>query len=49
MWLYEGEVQGNSIRGTVRPADDAKARPLAWNASPDPLTIKPLDAAPTDR
>ena len=48
-WLYEGEVQGNSIRGTVRPADDAKAKPLAWNASRDPLTIKPLDTASTDR
>jgi len=48
-WLYEGEVQGNSIRGTVRPADDPRAKPIPWTASRDPLTIKPLDAAGTDR
>jgi SAM-dependent methyltransferase len=48
-WLYEGDVLGNSIRGTARPADDPKAKPLAWKASRDPLTIKPLDTASTDR
>ncbi|MDH4196059.1 MAG: class I SAM-dependent methyltransferase, partial [Candidatus Aminicenantes bacterium] len=48
-WLYEGEVQGNSIRGTARPAEDPKAKPIPWTASRNPLTIKPLDAASTDR
>ena len=48
-WVYEGEIQGNSIRGTARPADDAKAKPLIWKASRNPLTIKPLDTASTDR
>ena len=48
-WLYEGEVQGNSIRGTARPADEASAKPVTWKASRDPLTIKPLDTASTDR
>ncbi len=48
-WLYEGEVIGNSIRGTVRPADDPKAKPVAWKASRDPLTIKPLDTPSPDR
>ena len=49
IWLYEGDVLGDSIRGTARPADDSNAKPLAWKAGRDRLTIKPLDAASARR
>lgn len=43
VWVYEGEVQGESIRGRVRRADEPEIRALAWNATRDPGTIIPLE------
>ena len=37
-FLYEGTVQGDTIEGTVRPADKPKAAPVKWKAVRDPKT-----------
>ncbi len=37
-YLYEGKVSGDAITGTVKPADNAKAAPVAWKAKRDPAT-----------
>jgi SAM-dependent methyltransferase len=49
VWVYEGRVQGDSIRGAARRADAPEAEQLTWSAVRDPRTVKPLDAAPTER
>jgi SAM-dependent methyltransferase len=41
-FLYEGTVQGDTIEGTIRPADDAKAAPVKWKAVRDPKTAVPI-------
>jgi SAM-dependent methyltransferase len=38
-YLYEGQVLGDAITGTVKPADNAKAAPVVWKAKRDPATI----------
>jgi SAM-dependent methyltransferase len=38
-WLYEGKALGHSIAGTVRPAGNAKAAPVFWRATRNPLTM----------
>lgn len=48
VWVYEGEVVGDSIRGTARRADDTETRALAWAASRDPRTVSPLDKPAAD-
>jgi SAM-dependent methyltransferase len=42
-FLYEGSVKGHTITGTVREADNARARAVAWKAVRDPKTVVPLD------
>jgi SAM-dependent methyltransferase len=37
-FAYEGTVKGDTIEGTVRPADKPKAAPAAWKAVRDPKT-----------
>ena len=41
-FLYEGTVQGDTIEGTVRPADNPKAAPVKWKAVRDPKTAVPI-------
>jgi len=41
--LYEGKVQGHTIEGTVKPADNPKAPAVKWKAVRDPKTAEPLD------
>ncbi|OGD28294.1 MAG: hypothetical protein A2V57_01405 [Candidatus Aminicenantes bacterium RBG_19FT_COMBO_65_30] len=41
-FLYEGKVMGDTITGTVRPADDAKAAAVDWKAARDPKTIESI-------
>jgi len=41
-FLYEGQVLGDRITGTVRPADDAKAAAVKWKAARDPKTAESL-------
>ncbi|MBN2264371.1 MAG: class I SAM-dependent methyltransferase [Candidatus Aminicenantes bacterium] len=38
-WLYAGKVAGHRIRGAARPAGDAKAAPVTWTATRNPMTI----------
>jgi SAM-dependent methyltransferase len=45
-FLYRGTVRGDTITGTVTPADNPKAAPLNWRAVRDPKTIMPLDKEP---
>jgi SAM-dependent methyltransferase len=40
---YWGKVQGNTIVGTVVPADEPKAVAVKWKATRDPKTVQPLD------
>lgn len=42
-YLYEGKVEGHTIVGTVKPADNPKARAVKWTAVRDPKTAEPLD------
>jgi SAM-dependent methyltransferase len=42
-FLYEGKVQGHTIAGTVKPADNPKAPAVKWKAARDPKTAEPLD------
>jgi SAM-dependent methyltransferase len=42
-FLYEGKVQGHTIVGTVKPADNPKAPAVKWKAARDPRTAEPLD------
>ncbi len=42
-FLYEGRVQGDTVAGTVKPADKPKAAPVKWNATRDPKTAVPID------
>jgi SAM-dependent methyltransferase len=42
-FLYEGKVQGHTIVGTVKPADNPKAAAVKWKAARDPKTAEPLD------
>jgi SAM-dependent methyltransferase len=37
--LYQGQIKGNVITGTVRPAADPKAAAVAWKAVRDPKTM----------
>ena len=37
--IYEGRITGDTIAGTVRPADDPKAVAAAWKAVRDPKTV----------
>ena len=48
-FLYEGKVQGHTIVGTVKPADDPKAPAVKWKANRDPKTAEPLDKEVSDR
>jgi SAM-dependent methyltransferase len=41
-FLYEGKVLGDTIRGTVRPAGNPKAAPLAWKAARVPGTARSI-------
>ncbi len=41
-YLYEGKVSGDTITGTVKPADNAKASAVAWKAKRDPATIESI-------
>ncbi len=41
--LYEGQVQGHTITGTVRQADNPRAKTVAWKAVRDPKTVIALD------
>jgi SAM-dependent methyltransferase len=41
-FLYEGTVRGDTIEGTVRPADKPKAAPVKWKAVRDPKTAVPI-------
>lgn len=43
VYLYEGKVKGHTITGTVRPANDPKAKPVNWSARRDPATAVALD------
>ncbi len=43
VFVYEGKVQGHAITGTIRPANDAKAKPVPWKAVRDPKTAVALD------
>lgn len=40
--LYQGQIKGNVITGTVRPAADPKAVAVAWKAVRDPKTMVPI-------
>ena len=40
--LYEGRVSGDTITGTVRPAGNTKAAPVAWKALRDPKSVTPI-------
>jgi len=42
-FLYEGKVQGQTIVGTVKPADNPKAPAVKWKAARDPKTVESLD------
>jgi len=42
-FLYVGKVQGHTIAGTVKPADNPKAPAVKWKAARDPKTAEPLD------
>jgi SAM-dependent methyltransferase len=42
-FLYWGKVQGDTITGTVVPADNPKAVAVKWKAVRDPKTAEPLD------
>ena len=42
-FLYEGKVQGHTIVGTVKPADNPKAPAVKWQAARDPKTAESLD------
>ncbi len=44
-FLYEGKVQGHTIEGTVKLADNPKAPAVKWKATRDPKTAEPLDKA----
>ena len=39
-FLYEGKVQGHTIVGTVKPADNPKAPAVKWKAARDPKTAR---------
>jgi hypothetical protein len=41
-FLYEGKVQGHTIVGTVKPADNPKAPAVKWKAARDPKTAESL-------
>jgi SAM-dependent methyltransferase len=42
-FLYEGRVMGDTITGTVKPADKPKSPAVKWQAARDPKTALPLD------
>jgi SAM-dependent methyltransferase len=44
--VFEGKAAGNSLKGTARFTTAAGESAYEWEASRDPLTAKPLDAAP---
>jgi len=48
-FLYRGKVQGDTITGTVMPANNPKAVAVKWRAFRDPKTVEPLDKAPEAR
>jgi SAM-dependent methyltransferase len=41
-FLYDGTVQGDTIEGAIRPANDPKAVPVKWKAVRDPKTAVPI-------
>jgi len=41
-FLYDGTVQGDTIEGAIRPANDPKAVPVKWQAVRDPKTAVPI-------
>ena len=48
-FLYWGKVQGDTITGTVIPANNPKAIAVKWRAFRDPKTVEPLDKVPGTR
>jgi SAM-dependent methyltransferase len=42
-YLYEGRALGDTITGTVKPADRPNAAAVKWQAARDPKTAVPLD------